>query len=102
MRDREDNWGPWAENLSTGERLARVRSLRALCHARWGIEHPLTIALFRAESLSEARLDAALTVLNAVPSRDQRNLLSLFQSMSCMKDPDDKQKPQRSLVRRVS
>lgn len=99
MRDPDTRWGPWAHGITHSERLARVRSLRTLVHARWGIEHPLVVALFIAESLDDADLATALAALDAVPTRDQRNLVSLYQAVNTMKIVD---KARRSAERRAS
>lgn len=84
MRTGEDNWGPWATGIDPAERLARVRSLRSLAHARFGIEHFLVAALLRAESLRPEDLDTALSALNQLPTRDRRNVVSLYQSVASM------------------
>lgn len=73
---RPDAFGPWVEGLDPGERLARLRSLRALVQVFAGAKHPLVIALARAEAdPSDAAALAAWESLMSLPARSRRNVL---------------------------
>lgn len=69
-----DPFGPWAPDIDDSERLARYRSLRALCQIFCGPAHPLTAALARAE-VDPAAAQAAWEALTTVPSLQRRRVL---------------------------
>lgn len=80
---RPDAFGPWAADLDPAERIARMRSLRALCQIFCGARHPLVEALARAEvdPGDRAALEA-WEALERIPARSRRNVLaSLAQLM---------------------
>jgi hypothetical protein len=71
-----DQFGPWAAGLDPAERLARYRSLRALCQLFCGPRHPLVVALAAAEA-DPADEAAALAwqALLTLPSLQRRRIL---------------------------
>ena len=72
-----DAFGPWAPGLGPAERLARLRSLRALVQIFADASHPLVIALARAESdPSDAAAQAAWDALTTMPTRPRRHVLA--------------------------
>jgi hypothetical protein len=72
-----DPFGPWVDGLDPAERLARLRSLRALVQVFAGPAHPMAVALARAESDStdEAAL-AAWKALETMPVLQHRRILA--------------------------
>jgi hypothetical protein len=77
---RPDAIGPWATGISDAERLARLRSLRALVGIFTGARHPhpLVDALRRAESGDPAAMQEAWELLERVPARSRRNVWCSF------------------------
>jgi hypothetical protein len=75
------DWGPWAALIDRCERIGRLRSLQALAHAFFGKDHPLILALYRAESQSADDLARASDAWDHVPSRDRRKILSTYAAM---------------------
>lgn len=73
-----ETWGPWADKISAGERLARLRSLRACVTAGFGVSPPVVKALFLAESLDPDDLAAAAVAWQAFPARDLRKALGVY------------------------
>lgn len=71
-------WGPWAETITAGERLARLRALRACVTAGFGVSPPVVKALFLAESLEPEDLAAAALEWQRFPARDLRKALSVY------------------------
>jgi hypothetical protein len=71
-----DAFGPWAPGLDPAERLARLRSLRALVGVFCGRAHPMVRALaaVEADPTDEAAL-MAWRALETMPSRSRRNVL---------------------------
>jgi hypothetical protein len=76
MTERPDEIGPWVNGLDPAERLARLRSLRALVQLLAGPDHPLVVALARAEvdPSDEAALEA-WEALMTMPSFKRRRIL---------------------------
>jgi hypothetical protein len=72
-----DSFGPWVADLDPAERLARMRSLRALVQVFCGPKHPLVEALARAEvdPGDHAALEA-WEVLERMPARSRRHVLA--------------------------
>jgi hypothetical protein len=69
------NFGPWADNLSDAERLARWRGLRAAAFLLLGSSHPFIQTLRQAES-DAAAARRALAELEALPALPRRRLLA--------------------------
>lgn len=78
-----DSFGPWAADLDPAERLARLRSLRALVQLLAGARHPLVEALARAEAdpRDHAALEAWEALMTIPALRRRRILGSLAQLM---------------------
>lgn len=76
VTEQPDAFGPWAADLDPAERLARMRSLRALVQVFCGARHPLVEALARAEvdPGDHAALEA-WEALERMPARSRRNVL---------------------------
>lgn len=73
-----DRWGPFATDIDPAERLARLRSMRAIVHLCAG---PRGDALARELRLAErdaARLTAALAELSRLAALDRRHILASF------------------------
>jgi len=71
------NFGPWADNLSDAERLARWRGLRAAAFLLVGGSHPIIETLRVAETDANAAR-RALGELDALPPLPRRRLLSVL------------------------
>lgn len=76
-----DDWGPWAKAIGDAERVACLRSLAAFVQGLFGTNHPMFAALFWAESLDPADLDAASHALDQMPSRDRRKVVGTYAGM---------------------
>jgi hypothetical protein len=80
-----DNWGPWSPEINAAERLARLRSLRAIIQCAYGVLHPMNRALFMAESLEPEDLLAASLELGRMAARDRRKILSTYAALIAYK-----------------
>ncbi|GJD52699.1 hypothetical protein OPKNFCMD_5465 [Methylobacterium crusticola] len=73
-----DEFGPWRPGLDSAERLARLRSLRAIARLLTGPRGArLVEALEQAEHDPDA-LPIAADELNRMPSLDRRQILGAF------------------------
>lgn len=73
-----NRFGPWSDRIDAAERLARLRSLRAIVRLTTGPRGDrLASELHRAES-DAARLPAALLELNHLAALDRRQVLASF------------------------
>jgi len=70
-------FGPWARDIDPAERLARLRSMRALALVHCRHETDFLKSLRRAETDATA-LPAALEYLNRLPALRRRHLLSTY------------------------
>ena len=73
-----DRFGPFADGLEPAERLARLRSMRAIYHMATG---PRGDALARELRLAERyadRLPAALAAFGGLAALDRRHVLASF------------------------
>lgn len=73
-----DRWGPFSDAIDAAERVARLRSLRAIVHLTTG---PRGDALAQALRRSEGdpdHLPAALGALAALAPIDRRHVLASF------------------------
>jgi hypothetical protein len=83
MTQRPDQFGPWVEGLDPAERLARLRSLRALVQAFAGPDHPLALALARAEAdPSDEAAMAAWEALMTLPTIRRRRILASMATLT--------------------
>ena len=78
MADRE-TWGPWAADISPGERIARFRALQALVRVLTG-PGPLVAALAKAET-DPAAADEAAFLLSRMPSLTRRRVLATYAAL---------------------
>jgi hypothetical protein len=77
VTDRPEPIGPWADDLSEAERLARYRSLRALVMIFCGSTHPLVRALAAAEiDPTDESAELAWRALETLPALKRRHVLS--------------------------
>lgn len=73
-----DRWGPFADGLDPAERIARLRSMRAIVHLTTG---PRGDELARELRLAEqdlAHLPAAVAALDRLAALDRRHVLASF------------------------
>ena len=76
-----DRFGPWRDGIDPAERLARLRSMRAITRLTLGPRGAaFTKALHRAET-DPAQLEPALIRLNALAATDRRHVLASFASL---------------------
>lgn len=73
----ERSFGPWAPGIPEGERLARVREMRALASLICGYDHPLVTALHAAQDDLDAAARAQLLFDN-LPALRLRRLLASY------------------------
>jgi hypothetical protein len=70
-------FGPWSTGISPAERLARLRSMRALALIYCRTSTDFISALERAETDADA-LPAAFNELECIPALQRRHLLATF------------------------
>jgi hypothetical protein len=76
-----DEFGPWARDLDPAERLARLRSMRAIVRLSCGPRgEALADQLHRAER-DPAALPRAAEELNGLASIDRRSVLCSFAAL---------------------
>lgn len=76
-----DQFGPWAPDLDPAERLARLRSMRAIVRLSCGPRgEALADQLFRAER-DPAALSVAAEALGRLTSIDRRSVLCSFAAL---------------------
>ncbi|MCJ2092209.1 hypothetical protein MKK67_06820 [Methylobacterium sp. J-072] len=73
-----DRWGPFADRIEPGERIARARTLRAIAHITCGPRGVELVALLRVAEADEAALSDALAALNRLASLDRRKVLTTY------------------------
>lgn len=89
MTERPDPFGPWAPDLEPAERLARYRSLRALCQIFAGPDHPLVLVLARAEAdPSDEAAAQAWEALMTLPTIRRRRILASLATLTRGPDAD--------------
>ena len=76
-----DQWGPWAPDLEAGERLARLRSLRAIAHLQLGRRGEHLAGLLRRAEADPDALVPAVAALNRLASLDRRHVLASFAAL---------------------
>jgi hypothetical protein len=79
-----DSWGPFAPALETGERVARLRVLRAVTHLLLG---PRGLDLQDAIRATEqhrtmGRLSDVLSEIDALAAKDRRNILTSYAAVT--------------------
>ncbi|MDP4027082.1 hypothetical protein Q8W71_31315 [Methylobacterium sp. NEAU 140] len=76
-----DRFGPWADGIDRTERVARLRSLRAITRLSLGPRgHAFAETLRRAET-DPGQLEPALRQLDALAALDRRSVLCSFAAL---------------------
>jgi hypothetical protein len=73
-----DRWGPFAVGIDYAERLARLRSLRAIAQLRTGTRGARLAEELRRAEQDIARLPAVLIEITALAALDRRRVLASF------------------------
>ena len=76
-----DQWGPFAPDIDDAERLARLRSLRALALVHCGPHGAVLRAALRAAETKPAALAIALEAINSLPAVPRRHLLASYAAL---------------------
>jgi hypothetical protein len=89
-----DRFGPWADGIEPAERLARYRSMRALCQLFCGPRHPLVVALAAAEAdpADDAAALIAWQVLTTMPTIKRRRILASLATLIRTSNPAPERK----------
>ncbi len=83
-----DRYGPWADGLSTAERRARLRCLRAIVHLVCGTHGAdLAATLEQAEFEADA-LRRSVDELGRLASLDRRKVLTTFATLHRRRAPN--------------
>ena len=78
MLSPSDHWGPFSAALSHAERVARLRTLRAIVQLSVRDGQPRQKALWLAESGEAADLQAAMLEVDRLPALTRRHVLSSY------------------------
>ncbi len=73
-----DRWGPFADSLDPAERLARLRSLRAIAHLCLGPRGDAFAGALHRSERDPDHMPAALRALDALAPLDRRQVLASF------------------------
>ena len=73
-----NRWGPWALDLEPGERLARLRSLRALARVLAGPRAVELCQLLHQAETNPVTLVPAADALDRLPSVDMRRIVGSY------------------------
>jgi hypothetical protein len=73
-----DQWGPFADGLDPAERLARLRSMRAITHLCCGPRGDDLARELRLAERDSSRLPAAVAALDRLAALDRRHVLASF------------------------
>ena len=76
-----DRFGPWADGLDSAERLARLRSMRAIARLTLGPRGGAFAKTLRLAEADPAQLEPALRQLDALASLDRRSVLCSFAAL---------------------
>jgi hypothetical protein len=74
------NFGPWVRDISPAERLARLRSMRALALVHCRSHRESINTLHMAETLADA-LPRAFDQLECLPALRRRHLLAAYSQL---------------------
>ena len=79
-----DRWGPFADGLEPGERIARLRCLRALTHVLCGHRGLALQAAIRAAEAGRTMglLDAVVVEIERLAALDRRHVLASYLAVS--------------------
>ena len=75
-------FGPWADDLDQAERLARLRSLRALARVLAGPRADDLVALLAQAETDDTVLPAAADALDALAPLDMRKVLASYAALA--------------------
>lgn len=73
-----DRFGPWSDRIDAAERLARLRSMRAIVRLTTGPRGDRLASELHQAERDAARLPAALAALDALAPIDRRQVLTTF------------------------
>ncbi|WP_197514240.1 hypothetical protein [Methylobacterium platani] len=76
-----DRYGPWADGLSTAERRARLRCLRAIVHLVCGTHGAELVATLDQAEFDAAALRRSVDELGRLASLDRRKVLTTFAAL---------------------
>lgn len=76
-----DQWGPFRTDIDAAERLARLRSLRAIVRLSTGPRGDRLAGLLHRAERDTAALEPALAALNALAALDRRSVLASFAAL---------------------
>lgn len=76
-----DRFGPWSDRIDAAERVARLRSLRAIVRLSTGPRGDRLAELLRRAERDTATLAPALAALNALAALDRRSVLGSFAAL---------------------
>jgi hypothetical protein len=93
MLSPSDHWGPFHPALSHAERVARLRTLRAIVQLSVKDGGPLERALYLAEDGEIESLQAAMLELNRLPALRRRHLESQYIRHQTYKPKGGRQPP---------
>lgn len=74
-------FGPWRPDIEPAERLARLRSLRAITRLHLGPRGTAFAEALRRAETDPDQLEAALRQLDALASLDRRTVLASFAAL---------------------
>ncbi|WP_267355235.1 MULTISPECIES: hypothetical protein [unclassified Methylobacterium] len=77
-----DTWGPFASNIEPGERIARLRCLRAIAHLSCGPRGVELVASLQASEVDSGALPEALAALNRLAPLDQRRIWAAYANLT--------------------
>lgn len=73
-----DRWGPFADRIEPGERIARIRCLTAIAHLSCGPRAAELIETLKESESNPDVLPNALGILNGLASLDRRRILASY------------------------
>lgn len=76
-----DQFGPWRPGLDRVERVARLRSQRAICRLTLGPRGHAFAETLRLAETDDAQLEPALRQLDALAALDRRAVLCSFAAL---------------------
>ena len=76
-----DQFGPWRPDITDAERLARLRSMRAIARLCLGPRGDALTDALRLSERSPDHLPAALVALDALAPIDRRTVLASFAAL---------------------
>ena len=76
-----DQFGPWALDLDPAERLARLRSMRAIVRLSCGARGEAFADLLRQAERDPAALEPAADALKRLAGLDRRHVLTSFAAL---------------------